>query len=317
MRIVFPDGAACVQRPEDLRPLEQLGTTEFHEALPRDKAELVRRLRDADVVFLDYSVMDAEVLQQCPRLKFVCFFGIGYANYIDVAAATRQGVTVTYTPGYGAVGVAEYTVGLILALARHIVFAHDSVKRGAWEPARFQGPELYGKTLGIVGLGPIGAEMSRLGAGIGMKLLGWTRNAAPERATYGLALVPLEELFSVSDVVTVHLSYTPQTDRLVSRDLLSRLKPSALFINTARAKIVDNQALAELLRQGCIAGAALDVHEEEPLPSNYLFAALPNVLLTPHIGFNSKEAAQKMLQIAYATLQAFLRGERLHVVNPV
>jgi len=126
-----------------------------------------------------------------------------------------------------------------------------------------------------------------------MKLLGWTRNAAPERATYGLALVPLEELFSVSDVVTVHLSYTPQTERLVSRDLLSRLKPSALFINTARAKIVDNQALAELLRQGCIAGAALDVHEEEPLPSNYLFAALPNVLLTRTSGSTRKRQRRR------------------------
>jgi len=317
MHIVLPDGAACLQDLEDLLPLKKIGTVEFHETQPQSKAELIWRLRDADVVFLDYSVMDAEVLQQCPKLKFVCFLGIGYANYIDVAAATKNGVTVAYTPGYGSVGVAEYTLGLILSLTRHIAFAHESMKHGAWEPARFQGMELHGKTLGIVGIGPIGSEMSRLGAGIGMKVLGWTRNATPIRATHGLRLVSLDELFSSSDIVTVHLSYNAQTERLISRALLGRMKPSAFFINTARAKIVDNQALAEMLQQGRIAGAALDVHEEEPVPSNYLFAALPNVLITPHIGFNSKDAAQNMLRIAYTTLEAFLQGEKLHVLNPV
>ncbi|HXZ44168.1 MAG TPA: NAD(P)-dependent oxidoreductase [archaeon] len=317
MHIVFPDGAACLQSREDLLPLEKIGTVQFHETQPQTKAELIRRLRDADLVILDYSVVDAEVLRQCPNLKFICFLGIGYANYIDVAAATERGVTVTYTPGYGAVGVAEYTLGLVLSLTRHIVFAHESMKRGAWEPARFQGMELQGKCLGIVGLGPIGVEMSRLAAGIGMNTLGWTRNAVPERATHGLTLVSLDELFVASDIVSIHLSHTAQTERLISRTLLEKMKPGAFFINTARAKLVDNQALAELLQQGRIAGAALDVHEEEPAPPNYLFVSLPNVLLTPHIGFNSKDAARKMLRIAYATLEAFVRGEKLHVVNPV
>ena len=315
MHIVFPDGAACLQNREDLLPLKRIGSVKFHETLPQSKAELIQRLRDADVVFLDYSVMDAEVLQQCPRLKFVCFLGVGYAKYIDVGAAYERGVTVTYTPGYGARGVAEYTLGLILCLIRHIASAHDSMQRGAWEPARFQGMELHGKILGIVGLGPIGAEMSRLGASIGMRTLGWTRNATPERATHGLTLVSLDELFAASDIVTIHLSHTAQTERLISRALLGRMKPGAFFINTARATIVDTQALLELLQQGRIAGAALDVHDEEPVPANYHFAALPNVLITPHIGFNSKDAAQNMLRIAYATLDAFLRGEKLHVAK--
>jgi phosphoglycerate dehydrogenase-like enzyme len=297
--------------------LKRIGTVEFHETQPQSKAELIRRLRDADVVFLDYSVMDAEVLQQCPNLKFVCFFGIGYAKYIDVEAATTRGVTVAYTPGYGAVGVAEYTLGLILSLTRHIASASDSMKHGAWEPARFQGMELHGKILGIVGLGPIGVEMSRVAAGIGMHTLGWTRNATPERATHGMTLVSLVELFTASDIVTIHLSHNAQTERLISRALLEKMKPGAFFINTARAKVVDNQALAELLQQGRIAGAALDVHEEEPVSANYHFATLPNVLITPHIGFNSRDAALNMLRIAYATLDAFLRGEKLHVVNSV
>ena len=316
MRIVFPEGSGCVQKPEDLLPVKKLGTVDYYEKPPESKADLIQRLRDSDVVFLDYSVMDAEVIAACPKLKFICFFGIGYGNCIDVAAATKHGVTVSYTPGYGATAVAEYTLGLILALTRHIAKSYYSLKHGEWLSASFQGVDLKGKTLGIVGLGPIGADMARLGAGIGMSLVGWTRNATPERAKHGIRLASLDEVFSAADVLTIHLSLNPQTERLISRVLLEKLKPNAFFINTSRAKLVDNQALAELLQQRKIAGAALDVHEEEPTPMNYLFASLPNVLVTPHIGYNSKEAGENMLRIAYATLDAFLKGEKLHVVNP-
>lgn len=316
MHIVFPEGSGCVQGPEDLLPVQRLGTVDFYEKPPQSKEELIQRLSKAEVVFLDYSVMDAEVIERCPRLKFICFLGIGYANCIDVAAATAQGVTVTYTPGYGATTVAEYTLGLILSLVRHIAFSYYSLKHGEWDSARFRGVELKGKTLGIVGLGPIGAELARLGTGVGMQVIGWTRRATPDRATHGLRLVALDALFATSDVVSLHLSYTAQTERFITAELLGQMKPSAFFVNTARARVVDNRALADLLGQRRIAGAALDVHEEEPAPMNYLFAGLPNVLVTPHIGYNSTEAGANMLRIAYATLEAFLKGEKLHVVNP-
>ena len=315
MRIVFPEGTGCVQGAEDLLPLREIGPVDFFEKPPQSKEDLIQRLKDAEVVFLDYSVMDAEVIKACPKLKFVCFLGIGYASCIDVAAATTHGVTVSYTPGYGATSVAEFTLGLILSLTRHIASSHYSLRHGEWMSARFQGVDLKGKTLGIVGLGPIGTDVARLGAGFGMSLVGWTRNATPDRAQHGLRLVPLEAVFSSADIVTIHLSLNAQTERLIGRELLGKMKPSAYFINTARAKIVDNQALAELLQQGRIAGAALDVHEDEPAPMNYLFASLPNVLVTPHIGYNSREAGKNMLRIAYATLEAFLKGEKLHVVN--
>jgi phosphoglycerate dehydrogenase-like enzyme len=315
VRIVFPEGSGCVQRPEDLEPLRRIGPVDYYTDPPRDRADLVRRLREAEAVFLDYSVMDAEVLRQCPRLRFICFLGIGYANYVDVAEARRRGITVTYTPDYGATSVAEHALGLILGLTRHVGFSFLSVRAGQWEPARFRGIELRDKTLGIVGLGPIGTEMARLGAGVGMRLLGWTRRPTAERARHGLALVSLDDLFGRSDVVTLHLSYTPETHGLVSRALLARMKPTAYFINTARAKLVDNAALAELLEAGKIAGAALDVHDEEPPAVDYVFRRLSNVLLTPHIGYNTVEAGAAMLQIAIATLEAYLRGERLHVVT--
>lgn len=316
MRIVFPEGAGCVQRPEDLEPLQRIGPVDFYQGPPKDKPELIARLRDAEIVFLDYSVMDAEVLHECPKLKFICFLGIGYRSCIDVDEATRRGVVITYTPDYGATSVAEHALALILALTRHVGFSFLSARSGEWDPARFQGIELRDKILGIVGLGPIGMEMARLGAGIGMRLLGWTRRPATERERYGLSMTSLEDLFGRSDIVTLHLSYNQETHGLISRALLARMKPDAYFVNTARARIVDNAALAELLRAGKIAGAALDVHEEEPPRGEYVFNTLPNVLVTPHIGYNTKEAGANMLGIAIATLDAYLRGEQLHVVNP-
>jgi D-3-phosphoglycerate dehydrogenase len=158
-------------------------------------------------------------------------------------------------------------------------------------------------------------EMARLGAGLGMRLLAWTRRATRDRERYGLKLVALETLFSESDVVTLHLSYTPETAGLVSRALLERLKPGAWFVNTARARIVDNMALLDLLNAGRLAGAAFDVFEEEPVRGRHPLLELPNVLATPHIGYNTTEAASSMLRISIATLEAWTRGERLHVVN--
>jgi D-3-phosphoglycerate dehydrogenase len=316
MRIVFPEGAEFVQDPAELLPLRRLGGLTLRPGAPKDKADLIERCRDAEAVFLDYSLMDAEVLRALPALRFVCFLGIGYRAHIDVEEATRRGVTVAYTPDYGATSVAEHALGLIFALTRHIATGYVSMREGRWEPGRFKGVELRGKTLGIVGLGPIGSETARLGAGIGMKLLGWTRRASPDRARHGLVFVPIEELFGRADVVSVHLSYTPETEGLVSRALLARMRPDAYFVNTARARVVDNAALAELLAAGKIAGAALDVHDAEPPPEPYVFRDLPNVLITPHIGYNTREAASNMLRIAIATLEAYLRGEPLHVASP-
>jgi D-3-phosphoglycerate dehydrogenase len=176
--------------------------------------------------------------------------------------------------------------------------------------------ELRGKTLGVVGLGGIGREMARLGAGIGMRVLGWTRRATPDRAVHGLTLAPLERLMAESDVVSLHLLLQPGTRGFLSRALLERMSPHAYLVNTARAGIVDNGALLDLLRAGRIAGAAFDVFDEEPLPPDNPWRGMPNVLVTPHIGYNTREASLNMLNIAIATIEAHLAGQRLHVVNP-
>ena len=171
MRIVFPDGAACMQDPAEIEPLRRLGPVDLYDGPPPDKATLIDRLRPAEVVVLDYSEMDAEVLRACERLRLITFLGIGYASCIDVEEATRREVAIAYTPDYGATSVAEHALAMILAVTRHIGPAFVSFREGRWEPGRFVGMELRGKTLGLVGLGPIGREVARLGAGLGMRLI--------------------------------------------------------------------------------------------------------------------------------------------------
>src|SRR5215831_10454039 len=240
VRIVIPEGAEFLQKPEHLDPLRRLGELVVSPGHPKDKADFIDRVKDADVVVLDYTLMDEEVLSRCPHLKFVAFLGIGYASCIDIDAATRRGIVVSNTPDYGATSVAEHCLGMILALTRHIATSYVSLKEGRWEPGRFQGTELRGKTLGLVGLGPIGQEMARLGAGIGMRLVGWTRRASPERAVYGLTLVDLDDLFAQADVVSLHLSATDDTTGIVSRARLAQMRQGAWLVNTARARLVDN-----------------------------------------------------------------------------
>src|SRR5262245_39394763 len=308
MRIVFPDGAGCVTHPSELEPLRTLGPVDFYDGPPPDKGQLIERLRPAEAVVLDYSEMDAEVLRACERLRFISFLGIGYNSCIDVAEATRRGVLVAYTPDSGATSVAEHALAMILALTRHVGQAYLSAREGRWEPGKFQGMELRGKTLGIVGLGPIGTEMARLGAGLGMRLIGWTRRPSAQRASHGLTLTSIEDVFATADVVSLHLAYTAESHGLITRALLERMKPEAWFVNTARAKLCDNVALVELLRAGRIRGAAFDVHESEPPPPDDVLRTLPNVLLTPHIGYNTREASSNMLRISIATVEAFARG---------
>jgi len=192
MHIVFPEGSGCVQRTEDLAFVKGIGTVDYYET-PLRARQTSSIAPDADAVFLDYSVMDAEVIQSCPRLKFICFFGIGYGNCMTSQRPPNMGDRVLHA-GYGATAVAEYTLGLMLALtgiSRHPITA-SSTASGC--PPNFRAWTSR-KTLGIVGLGPIGADMARLGAGVGMPLLGWTRSAAADRAQHGLLLVTLEHLF--------------------------------------------------------------------------------------------------------------------------
>ena len=315
MKIVFPDGAACINSDSDLDPLRELGEVVVHDNLPTEKSDLIERVCDADAIILDYSRLTADILAECGRLKVVCFLGIGYKDYIDVEEATRRNISVNYTPDYGSTSVAEHTLALMLALARHLLRSYNSTREGRWEPSSFKGIELKGKTIGIVGLGPIGIDMVRLALGIGMKVIAWTRSPDDRRTALGLEMVKLDELFRNADIVSLHLAHNRETEGMIDRELLNSMKKDAMFINTARAALVDNETLTELLREGKIAGAAVDVFETEPVPTDHPLLHLDNVVLTPHIGFNTSEAGSNQLNMAIGNLKAYLRGEKRNAVN--
>jgi (S)-sulfolactate dehydrogenase len=250
----------------------------------------------------------AALLEQAHRLKVVGRAGVGVDN-VDLAAATRKGVVVMNTPGGSATTVAELALAMMLALSRHVAAATASVKAGKWEKKKFQGRELAGKTLGVVGIGNIGSILVDRCRALRMKVLAYDPFISPEAASrLGVALVELDTLWREADVISLHVPLTDATRHLVNAATLARLKPGALLVNCSRGGIVDEAALAEALRAGRLGGAALDVFEQEPPAPGHPLFALDNVVLTPHLGASTEEA-QAAVAIAIAEqLVAYLQA---------
>jgi D-3-phosphoglycerate dehydrogenase len=230
-------------------------------------------------------------------------------DHVDLAAATRHGVTVTNTPGVSAISIAEHALALLLAAARHIPQMDASTRRGEW--ARGQSVELRGKTCGIIGLGAIGRQFARLAGAVGMRVIAWTMHPKP---LPGVELVELDELYRTSDVVSVHLRLSPETAGFVGARQFALMKKSAILINTARGAIVDEAAMINALVEGRIRGAGLDVFATEPLPEGHPLAKLANVVMTPHCAGITPEALEAGLRMAVENIWAFAAGTAEHVV---
>jgi phosphoglycerate dehydrogenase-like enzyme len=319
MDIVIPDDYpptyASLEQP-DLRRLRPYGTVTLHTSRAPDRAELFQRLESAEVVInvRAYTALDDETFSRAPRLKMVSILGTGTDN-VDLAAAKQRGITVTNTPAVGAPSVAELTLGLMLAVVRAIPVSDARVRQGTWQ--HVEGPELHGKTLGLLGLGAIGSRVASMARGLGMRVIAWSFAHDLARAErLGLTLVDRDEVFRQSDVVSLHLRNTPEVRGLVGAHQLALMKPTAYLVNTARGALVDSEALAAALKGGQLAGAALDVFTEEPLPvERNPFLDLPNVVLTPHIGAVTAEANARSRAMPVDNIIAFLEGHPQNVVN--
>src|SRR5581483_264541 len=239
------------------------------------------RLGDADALIVRSAVdVNAALLEQAPRLRVVGRAGVGVDN-IDLDAATKRGIAVMNTPGANAVAVAEHTLGLMLGLARHLARADASMRGGKWEKKSLEGTELRGKTLGIVGLGRIGIEVARRARAFQMEVVAHDPFIAVTVAReMGLRLAPLDEIFAAADYITLHVGLTQQTQGMINAGTLAQMKRGVRLINCARGELVDEAALAEAIRSGQVAGAALDVFNEEP-PKNSPLVGLGNVITTP------------------------------------
>ncbi len=257
----------------------------------------------------------AELIAAAPQLRVIGRAGVGVDN-IDVDAATKRGIVVMNSPGASAVSVAELTLGLMLSMARHIPRADQSTRAGKWEKKDLQGTELFGKTLGIVGLGRIGTEVAKRAAAFGMAIVGVDPYISPARAhELGIRLASLDDVFATADYLSLHVGLSHQTLRLLNAPAFAKMKAGVRIVNCARGELIDDAALAEALRSGIVAAVALDVFTEEP-PKNNPLLTMANVVATPHLGASTKEGQEATgIQIANQIRDYLQQGIAQNAVN--
>lgn len=280
--------------------------------------ELIGAARDVDALLItSRDGVSRRVMEQCPWLRIIAKYGAKPHN-VDIAAATELGIAVTYTPGSNPVSVAEHTLMMILALLKRLVPTMDAQKRGTWRNELAPASELQGKVVGIVGLGQIGSEVAKRLGCFGVELMGYDPYVPPERAAaLGVSMAALEMVVRSADVVTLHCELTEQSRHLLNRERLRQMKPSAYLVNTARGGLVDTKALCEALSTGVIAGAAIDVFEDEPTTADHPLFALDNAIVTPHMAGVTHEAIAREPVWAADDVVRMLRGEPpKHLLNP-
>jgi glyoxylate reductase len=318
-------GRVYVTRTIAPEAIEMLRADHEVEIWPEDRAiprpTLLQKVADADALLCIISErIDDEVLARAPRLRIVANMAVGYDN-VDVAACTRRVVIATNTPGVLTETTADLTFGLIIAVGRQLMAAERFVRQGqwkTWEPSLFIGRDVHHATLGIVGLGRIGAELAKRARGFDMRVLYAGRQRKPDlEAQLGVEFATLDDLLAQSDYVSINVALTPETRKLIGAAQLARMRPEAFLINAARGPIVDTEALYEACRSGRIAGAALDVTDPEPLPADHPLVGRDDVIVIPHIGSNTLATRVKMGRMCSENLLAALRGERMPwVIDP-
>lgn len=260
---------------------------------PFAREDLPRVIRGYDVAIDDHSYMPTDLVAQCPQLKHIVFLGTGPQSYMNVAEVEARGIKVHIIKGYGDTAVAEHSIALMVAAARDVARMDREVRRGTWTP--HEGVQLTGKTLGVIGLGGIGREVARIGAGMGMQVIGWNRT---RHADIKVPLVAIDELLARADVVSMNLTLGDETRGFLSRERIAKMKPGAIFVNTARGALADEAALIDALKSGHIRHAGLDVFHDEPLKPDHPLAQMENVTLTAHAAFRTLEASMTLLRRA-------------------
>jgi phosphoglycerate dehydrogenase-like enzyme len=317
-KIVVPDDFPPALTGSAAEPrLRAIGDVTVHTERGADQeAELIRRIGDAEVVIniRAHARFTDQVLAGCPRLRLISIWGTGTDN-VDLAACRTRGVAVTNTPGVNAHAVAEHTVALMLAITRRIPAMDRDVRAAQWPRGLLV--QLESQTVGLIGLGAIGGRVAQLLAPFGVRLLAATYGPdAGRAAAAGARHVPVEALLRESDIVSLYLRLSADTQGYLGRSRLALMKPTAFLVNTARAGLVDKTALVEALREGRMAGAALDVFHEEPIPAGDPILGLANVVLTPHNGGMTREVIDDGLLRAVENIEHFLSGRPRDVVVP-
>ncbi|MFN2399324.1 MAG: phosphoglycerate dehydrogenase, partial [Gemmatimonadaceae bacterium] len=293
------------------------GQFEIVERLGLNGEELAQALRGADAVLVRSATkITRDSLKYADNLKVIGRAGVG-VDTIDVDAATERGIAVLTAPSGNTISAAELAFALLLALVRKVPAADRSMKAGEWDRKNFNGVELYGKTLGLVGAGRVGGEVGRRARAFGMRVIAYDPYLTADRAkSLEIELVPLAEVLKRADVLSLHVPLTEATTGLIGEAELASMKPGAVLVNAARGGVVDEISLARFLVDGRLAGAALDVFEQEPLPADHPLRKLPNVVLCPHLGASTAEAQQNVaVEISEAVRAALVDGDLSRAVN--
>jgi len=274
-----------VYRPDD--PAVTINQTPFA------REDLPRVVGDYEIVIDDHSYMPTDLVKQCGALKHIVFLGTGALSYMNVAEIEKRGIKVHTIKGYGDTAVAEQTIALMMACCRDLARMDRNIRAGTWAPR--EGVQINGKTLGIIGLGGIGAEVARIARGMGMNVIAWNRTPRPDA---GVNLVELDTLLATSDIVSLNLVLNDETRGFLDLKRIARMKPGVILVNTARGALVDESALIDALRSGQIRRAGFDVFHNEPLRPDNPLAMLDNVTLSAHAAFRTLEASMTLLRRA-------------------
>lgn len=319
MKIVVLDGYAA--NPGDLcwDCIGKYGQLTVYDRT--DAGDVIARIGDADAVIANKTVIDRTVMDACPKLKYIGLTATGY-NIIDIAAAAEKGIVVSNVPAYSTDAVAQFTFALLLELVTHVGMHSDTVMAGDWTKSKdfsyTVAPmiELAGKTMGIIGYGNIGKKVASIALAFGMKVLICSRTHKELPKGGAIRQVDREELFTKSDIISIHCPLFDDTKNLINADSISLMKKSALIINTARGGCIDEAALANALNEGRIAGAAVDVVTVEPMAEDNPLLTAKNMIITPHIAWAPRETRARLLGVVGENLGAYLQGRSQNVILP-
>ena len=314
--IVYPDADRSeIDRYKPLFDrLRAFADFRIFEGTPENHDEFIERIRDANGVLLGWD-MPGEVMRAAEKLRVISFAGIGVAQFVDMPQARQRGITVCNCPGYSNTTVAEHTMALVLGVTRHIARLDKSMRDGAWDQSQ-EAIQLHGKTIGLIGFGGIGQIVAKLCKAFGMHVLVATRTMSNERAAkHDVEFVTLDALYRQSDIISLHAAVNSDTENMVDHAAFEKMNAGAVLINTARAELVDENAFLNAIRSGKLAGAGLDVFWQEPLPADHPLATMNNVIISPHVGFNTQEAVDSLYQIAVGNLVRFFTSKPINVVT--
>lgn len=320
MKIVVLDGYTL--NPGDLtwEGLQSFGELTVYDRTPVGSTEdIIERIGDAEIVFTNKTPLGRQVFESCGHLRYIGVLATGY-NVVDIQAAKERGIAVTNIPSYGTEAVAQFTIAMLLEICSRIGHHDRRVHEGAWQACPdfcfWDMPlmELQGKTIGIVGFGRIGKAVGRLAKAFGMKVLACAGHPNDEGREIG-EYVPLEQIFAMSDVISLHCPLNPSTERMICRETIAAMKDGVILLNSSRGPLVVEQDLADALNSGKIYAAALDVVASEPIRDDNPLLSAKNCIITPHIAWAPRESRQRLMDIAVENLRAFLNGEQQNVVS--